>query len=636
MPITFASPAGLANVAHGLVIASLVIVFLHFASPIIEPLVIAALLSFILAPVMRRLRMWGIPRFVAALVCVIITLSAIGLLGTTLGLQVRQLAEDLPSYDSNLRAKIHLLGGRPLASSVLEKASGTFRDLENELSHPTGQATRPSAVQPLPVEIRQPEPKGFESIASLVRPLLSPLATSALVILFLLFMLLQREDIRDRFLRLAGTTDLQRSTAALDDAARRLGGFYMMQLLLNTGFGIFIVISLSLIGVPNAVLWGIVAGVMRFVPFIGTLIAAFFPIAVAAAANPGWSMPLMVLGVFVVAQVVAGQIVEPVILGQRIGVSPVAIVLSQLFWSLLWGPVGLLIATPLTVCLVVLGKHIEGFGFINVLLGDEAPLLPEERFYQRLLAADATDAADQAEDQLKTISLSSYYDTVAMKALVLAQRDATAGKLSADRQATILATIDEIIDDISDNVDVDAGSRGLGEETQAPTSNEVSPDLSIAPPVLCVASRSPLDEAAAAMLVQVLQKRAIAAALQPLSGTGAGRRLNVQTPESRLVCLSYFGTASKPTHVRYVIRRLKRVMPHARFVACFWMLGEERAKSEEWRISVGADFVTSSIDETALLCANELRALDDNNGSSAQPGKIPLASLSKGSQQAAE
>jgi hypothetical protein len=379
----------------------------------------------------------------------------------------------------------------------------------------------------------------------------------------------------------------------------------MMQVLLNTGFGFFIAIVLTIIGVPNAILWGILAGAMRFVPFIGSLIAGFFPVAVAAAADPGWSMALITFALFLVAEPAAGQIVEPLAYGQRTGLSPVAIVLSTLFWTLLWGPIGLLLATPLTVCLVVLGKHIEGLSLINVLLGDEPPLLPEERFYQRLLADDATDAADQAEEQLKTMPLSAYYDSVAMKALVLAQSDAAAGKLSADRQATIRATMDEIIDDISDYQDVNQADDGSRDDVEATVPDKPSPDLDIAPPVLCVGSRSALDDAAAAMLIQVLEKRRIAAILQSFSATGAGRRLNLEAPASTLVCLSYFGASSKPAHVRYIIRRLKRLMPHARFVACFWMLAEERAKLEEWRVSVGAEFVASSLDETAAICVRE-------------------------------
>jgi len=238
--------------------------------------------------------------------------------------------------------------------------------------------------------VRRPEPKGLEAIARLVRPLLTPLATSALVVLFLLFISLQREDLRDRFLRLAGTADLQRTTAALDDAASRLSRFFLAQTLLNTAFGLFIAGGLWVIGVPNAVLWGILAGLMRFVPFIGGFIAAFFPIALAAAVDPGWSMALATAALFLIAEPLAGHIIEPLLYGQHTGLSPVAIVIASLFWTLLWGPVGLLLATPLTVCLVVLGKHIDALEFVAVALGDEPALKPEEQFYQRLLAGNVT------------------------------------------------------------------------------------------------------------------------------------------------------------------------------------------------------------------------------------------------------
>ena len=550
MPIRFVNAHGFADVANGFVVAALIIAFLYVGGAIIEPLVIAGLLSFILAPVMRRLRTVGIPKGIAAIFSVALTLAIIGVLGTTLVLQVRQLAEELPTYETNLRMKIKLVGGMPGASGVLERASGTLRDLQEELSSAENAksqrtTTRPDSSRPLPVEIHQPEPQGFESIANLVRPLLSPLATSALVILFLLFILLQREDIRDRFLRLAGTGDLQRSTAALDDAATRLGRFFLMQLLLNTGFGIVIAAALFAIGVPNAILWGILAGVMRFVPFIGPIIAAFFPIVVAAAADPGWSMPLMTAALFLLAEPAAGQIVEPLVYGPRTGLSPVAVVLSTLFWTLLWGPVGLLLATPLTVCLVVLGKHIEALKFIDVLLGDDPPLLAEECFYQRVLSGDATDAAEQAEDQLKTLSLSAYYDDVAMKALILAQADAAEGKLSDERQHKIQSTINEIIDDLSDYDDQKPSDAPAATEDEEVITTPAARTTD-ARKVLCIATRSALDGAAASMLVQILERRGLAAALQPTALAGAGPGVPAEVRDATLVCLSYFGAASRP------------------------------------------------------------------------------------------
>jgi predicted PurR-regulated permease PerM len=534
-----------------------------FAGAIVQPLVIAALLAFILAPVMRRFRIWGVPKVISALLSVVLTLIVLGALGTTLVMQVRQLADDLPKYENNLRAKIQLLGGAPLTSGVLERATGTLRDLQNELnradSRPSPSSDQPDSSKPLPVEIRQPEAKGLEALANLVRPLLSPLATSALVILFLLFLLLQREDIRDRLLRLAGTADLHRSTAALDDAATRLGRFFLMQTMLNSGFGIFIAVALFIIGVPNAVLWGILAGLMRFVPFIGSLIAAFFPVAVAAGADPGWSQALMTAALFIVSEPAAGQIVEPLVYGQRTGLSPVAVVLSTLFWTLLWGPIGLLIATPLTVCLVVLGKHIEGLNFIAVLLGDEPPLLPEERLYHRLLAGDATDAADQAEEELKTRSLSAYYDAVPMKALILAQIDAAEGKLTSEKQQEIRETLDEIVAILSEYRDtnpVDEGSNDAASKEEIVSestsiSEDTSEQLESMGNVLCVASRSSLDEAAAVMLAQILEKRGIAAVVQPVEIARNAKNLKVDAPDAQLVCLSYFGVMAKPAHTKF-------------------------------------------------------------------------------------
>jgi predicted PurR-regulated permease PerM len=611
-------------VASGLIVGAILIAFLYLGREILEPLVIAGLLGFILAPAVRQLRRWGLGRVFPVLLMVVLALAVISTLGSTIVIQMTELAAELPRYEENLRSKIRTLSGIPMASGAVERATGTLRHLQSELSKadapastsaPERTADGPSPPKPIPVEVRQPEPTGLEAIANLVRPLLSPLTTSALVVLFLLFILLQREDIRDRFLRLAGTADLQRSTAALNDAAARLSRFFLMQTLLNTGFAVVITAGLALIGVPNAVLWGILAGLMRFVPFIGSFIAAFFPMAIAAAVDPGWSLVLWTAALFIVAEPVAGYIVEPLVYGQHTGLSPVAVVLASLFWTMLWGPIGLLLATPLTVCLVVLGKHVDALSFIDVLLGDEPALEPEQRFYQRVLAGDATEAAEQAEEQLARQALSTFYDTVAMKALVLAQTDAAQGKLPREKQLEIRDTIEEIIDDLSDYPDeAPAGKEAEAHSPEQPPDaqvirlDQVSPSQ-VPNPVLCIASRSPLDEAASAMLAHVLGKHGIAAHVQPFGSLGSAKGFKVDAPEARLVCLSYFGAAARPAHVRYLIRRLKRSMPHAGFLACFWMLGEgPAARLEEWRSSAGADFAATSIAEATAICIRELTA----------------------------
>jgi predicted PurR-regulated permease PerM len=598
------------KVAHALLVAAIIVAFLYIGREILEPLVIAALLAFILSPLIRRLRVSGLWRTPAVIGSVLVAIAAIAILGTIIGLQITQLAEDLPKYETNLRAKVRALSGSPLTSRALDRASTTLRDLQEEI---TKQEPGKTAERPVPVEVRQPEPRGLAAIANIIRPLLAPLATTGLVILFLLFILLQREDIRDRFLRLAGTADLQRSTAALDDAASRLSRFFLMQTLLNAGFGLVIGVGLWLIGVPNAVLWGILSGLMRFVPFIGAFIAAFFPIALAAAVDPGWSMVFMTAALFVVAEPIAGHVVEPLLYGQHTGLSPVAIVISTLFWTVLWGPTGLLLATPLTVCLVVLGKHIQQLQFIEVLLGDEPALEPEESFYQRLLAGDATEAADQAEGQLKSMRLSTYYDSIPMKALFLAQADSAHGKLSREKQIEIRDTVEEIVEDLAEFSDEPPSS---GEEDSLPNrrvpivSRSELPDAWQMPyPVLCIASRSALDEAASIMFAQLLEKHGIAAWVQPFADVASAKGFKVDTTDARLVCLSYFGAAAKPAHVRYLIRRLKRLMPHAKFVAGFWMLGADPEKVEDWRKAVGADFGAASLaDATAIVVAEATAA----------------------------
>ena len=262
--------------------------------------------------------------------------------------------------------------------------------------------------------MRQPDPGALESLKALISPLLHPLATTGIIVIFVIFILLQREDLRNRLIRLAGSHDLQRTTAALDDAANRLSRLFLIQLLLNGTFGVIIGTGLWLIGVPSAILWGILAAVLRFVPYIGAAIAAAFPLALAVAVDPTWSMLLWTLALFLIVEPIVGHVIEPMVYGHSTGLSPVAVVASATFWTALWGPIGLVLATPLTVCLVVLGRHVERLEFLDVMFGDRPALSPPEIFYQRMLAGDPTEASDKAEEFLKERSLAPYYDEVAL------------------------------------------------------------------------------------------------------------------------------------------------------------------------------------------------------------------------------
>jgi hypothetical protein len=269
--------------------------------------------------------------------------------------------------------------------------------------------------KPIPVEIHAPPPAPFEIIRSIIGPLAGPLATAAIVIVFLTFILLQREDLRDRFILLVSAGDLHRTTVALDDGASRLSRYFLTEIAINASFGVIIGTGLFFIGVPSAVLWGILAMLLRFLPYIGAWIAAFFPVALALAVDPSWSMLVWTIALFAVVELLLSQAIEPLLNAHNTGLSAVAVVVAATFWTWLWGPVGLLLSTPLTVCLVVIGRHVERLRFLDVLLGDQPALAPEETFYQRILAGDPDEAARQAEVFLKEKSLCDYYDEVGIK-----------------------------------------------------------------------------------------------------------------------------------------------------------------------------------------------------------------------------
>ena len=288
-------------------------------------------------------------------------------------------------------------------------------------------------------------------------PVLSPIATLGIIFVVSIFALLQKEDLRDRLIRLMGSGDLHKTTAALDDAGRRLSRYFLTQLAVNAAFGAVIGVGLYFIGVPNPVLWALLSALLRFVPYIGSAISAALPIALAAAVSPGWSMAIWTAALYAVAELLAGQAIEPILYGHSTGISPFAVVVAAIFWSWLWGPVGLILSTPLTLCLVVLGRYIERLQFVDVLLGDRPPLTPVESFYQRVLAGDADEAQDHAELLLKERSLSSYYDEVALKGLQLAANDAQRGVLRPEQLERVKDTIGLLVAELAAHEDREPG-----------------------------------------------------------------------------------------------------------------------------------------------------------------------------------
>jgi predicted PurR-regulated permease PerM len=603
------------------VVTAIIIGALYFGRELFVPIALAILLSFVLAPLVRALQRWYVPRGLSVVSVAMLAFLSIFTLGGVIAAQVTELAGDLPHYQITIREKIKSLRGTAATSGTLERAADVLQDLGKELNKPKDTSTTPTAmvqpappgqeVKPIPVEVRQPPPTALESIAALISPLLRPLTTTGIIAIFVIFILLQREDLRNRFIKLAGSHDLQKTTAALDDAATRLSRLFLIQLALNTAFGIVIGIGLWAISIPSPVLWGILAAVLRFVPYIGAFISAVFPLTLAAAVDPGWSMLLWTGALFLVAEPVVGHVIEPLAYGHSTGLSPVAVVASATFWTALWGPVGLVLATPLTVCLVVLGRHVERFEFLDVMFGDRPALSPSELFYQRMLAGDPAEAVDKAEEFLKERPLSSYYDDVALPGLKLAQNDVARGALDRAQTEAIKASVAEVVDDLVDQDDRmpptattrDAEAAAAVEITNDPTADlpvlekdELAPEWQAETPVLCVAGRGPLDEAVAIMLAQLLEKHGLRARVEGVEAIASTSIFHLETSGVAMVCVSYLD-ASSPAHMRYTIRRLRRRLPQARIILGCWM-----ANPDALRDTVKPDMPAATLSDALRLC----------------------------------
>jgi len=624
------------------ILAFIIITTLYFGREIFVPIALAILLSFVLAPLVGVLQRIRMPRGLAVVSVVILAFVLIFAMGSLLATQLTQLAGDLPRYKSTISEKIQSFRETTAGRGTLERASGMLKDLSKELEKPkdaaagTGSILSPKAPAPLtpvPVEVRQPDPSALESLQSLISPLLHPLATTGIIIIFVIFILLQREDLRNRLIRLAGSHDLQRTTAALDDAAGRLSRLFLIQLLLNGTFGVVIGLGLWLIGIPSAILWGILAAVLRFVPYIGAAIAAAFPLALAVAVDPSWSMLLWTIALFLVVEPIVGHVIEPMVYGHSTGLSPVAVVASATFWTALWGPIGLVLATPLTVCLVVLGRHVERLEFLDVMFGDRPALIPPEIFYQRMLAGDPTEAAEKAEEFLKERSLSSYYDEVALKGLQLAQVDAERGALDDERLTKIRDAVDEFTNNLSDQDDrlppklrstTDAEATSAVESVAEDAPYEDLPVLSKGElpsewqseyPVLCVAGRSFLDEAAAIMLGQLSTAHGLAARVEGAEALSTANIFRLETTGVAVVCLIYMD-GNGPAHMRYSVRRLRRKLPKATIILGCWMKDMDPAGLELLRDGAKADLVAASLGEAIKLCI-EATGIDSHR----QPAK---------------
>jgi predicted PurR-regulated permease PerM len=623
-PQTEIPPAGTPSLTGllNLIVGAVVLVALYVGREVFLPIVLAVLLAFVLAPIVDALRRLRLGRVPAVVLAVVATLGIVLTLTGVIGLQLAGLVSDLPRYEATVRSKVASLrdGGFGRIPDLLKNVG---RQIEEATKETPGTSAPPSQPEsrPMPVEVHQPDPSPLDLVRTVLGPLLHPLATVGIVFVALIFILLQREDLRDRMIRLFGASDLHRTTVAMDDAARRLSRYFLIQLGLNASFGVIIALGLWAIGVPSPLLWGIFAALMRFVPYIGSFIAGALPVALAAAVDPtGWSMALMTLALFVVTEPLWGHVIEPVVYGQNTGLSPFAVVLSAIVWTWLWGPVGLIIATPLTLCLVVLGRHVERLEFFDVLLGDRPALTPAENLYQRMLAGDPDEALESAELLLKERSLTSYYDEVALGGLQLAANDAGRGVLTGVQLERVKEAIQALVNDLSPHDDVEPTPRdekvdpvdppdthkpaiGTPAVTEGELPGQAVPDEWRRPgAVMCLAGRGPLDEAASTMMAQLLGKHGLGTRVVPHEAVSRSRIINLDVKDVQMVCISYLEISGTPAHLRYLLRRLRQRVPGAPVLVGLWPADEAILKDEKLRAVVGADYYVASLREAVVCC----------------------------------
>ena len=423
----------------------LVIVVLYWAQAVLVPIALAILLSFVLAPPVTWLERW-LGRVPAVLVVVTLVFVVLGLAGWGLARQMDHLANDLPAYRVNILAKIDDVRGAGKGGTV-EKLQETIEEIKTDL----GKADAPKGRAPQQVMVAAAPAAGFPGFAWL-GPILGPLGTAGLVVALVIFMLLERRDLRDRLIGLIGHGRLTVTTKAFDEAGTRVSKQLLMQSLVNAIYGVVAGLGLYFLGVPYPLVWGALGAALRFVPYLGPVLGAGAPILVSLAALPGWTGPLWVIGMFTVLELFTNLVLETVLYAGAAGVSQVALLISVAFWTWLWGPLGLLMATPLTVCLVVLGKHVPGLAFVGTLMADTPPLAPEYGYYQRLLARDPSEAADLIERHIKNEPAGTVYDALLLPALNYAERDRLENRLSPDEEAAVIEATRELLTDTADSI----------------------------------------------------------------------------------------------------------------------------------------------------------------------------------------
>lgn len=612
-----------------------VIVGLYFGRQVLIPLALAVVLAFLLTPVVGWLEKCRLGRVPAVLLVLALAFALVSSLGWVVTGQLMDIVDQFPSYKSNIHDKIQSL--RVPDGSRLKNATNTVTELSNELSAASESAvdkgidkkTSKTSGRPISVQVAQPPSNAPEYLRAIVGPLTGVFETSAMVIVFTLFMMIKREDLRNRVIRLAGQGQLSVVTQALDDGSRRLSRYLLLQFVVNTTYGVIFGSGAYWIGIPHALLWGVLAALLRFVPYVGTPIAAAFPMGMALAVFPGWHQAALIVGLFVILELIVANLVEPWLYGSHTGISSLAILVAAVFWAILWGPVGLILSTPLTVCLILMGRYVPQLSFLEVLLGDESVLPVEAKFYQRLLALDQDEARDIAESYLKAKPIGTFYDSVLIPALTLAEQDRHLNLLETGTASFVSQNTRDLIEelgersldddpvmfeneDMFESEDKDKNKDKKDKDDEAHRSDVDRTALS-GLRVVCIPAIDEADDLVAMMLVQLLQRAGC-----DVSHLAVTPRVNLlhdlATCDPQVAIVS----ALPPFAVgqaRSLCKRLRQQQPGLKILVGLWNFEGGTAKAQD-RVGHGvADTVVTSLQQAVSLlvetrhgCSNEARS----------------------------
>ena len=596
-----------------------VVAALFFAREILIPLAFALTLSFLLTPAVTFLEKLRMGRVVPVILTVLISMAAGGWITWIIANQLVDVASQLPTYRQNIHAKIETLRNR--GKGPLGRAADSAKDIGRELTSPDAPAI-PSTAQsqkqrnaprapapPVSVQIVQTHTSGLADLPDLLTPFLAPLGRAGMVLIFTIFMLIKREDLRNRLFRLVGLGQLNMMTQALDDAAQRVSRYLFMQFLVNAGFGTLFAAGLYFVGVPNPVLWGGLAGILRIVPYVGTLFAAMLPIILSLAVFDGWLPPLLVFLLFAALELIIGNFVEPWLYGAHTVISSLALLVAAVFWTVLWGPAGLILSTPLTVCVVVLGRYFPQLSFLHILLGDEEALEAEAQLYQRLLAMDQSEARTIVDSFLKGRSLIDLYDSVLIPTLGLAEQDRHNGTIDATHEEFLFLSINEMIAEFSEYHPV------LGPPAEDGADRGPDPMAHFSGRILCLPAHDQADEITAAMLAQLLEQKGYVALSFP-HGTSPLEMLALADPgKDDVICISALPPyAFAPA--RMICKQTRSRFPRIKLVAGIWGFKSDTEKAK-------ARFERSQPDRLVTGLAQALEQIEEL----VSPQRSPSAEL---------